>query len=147
MQGFAAGIHPGPTPDNKNVIHWPVFRLGANTMHRSVRPLAWLGLLLFLAPAHAADATFFFKDGDRVIMIGDSITEQYLYSSYVEMWTSTRFPSWDITFRNVGIGGDRSVGGNSRFKRDVLANKPTAMTVDFGMNDGGYKPFDEPGFK
>src|SRR5437868_2129621 len=116
-------------------------------MHRIVRHLAWLGLLLFLPPAQAADATFFFKDGDRVVMMGDSITEQYLYSSYVEMWTSTRFPSWDITFRNVGIGGDRSTGGNGRFKRDVLANKPTALTVDFGMNDGNYRMFEEPGSK
>ena len=90
---------------------------------------------------------FFFHDGDKVVMIGDSITEQHLYSSYVEMWVSTRFPAWKITFRNVGIGGDRSTGGNSRFKRDVLVHQPTNMTVDFGMNDGGYKPFDEAGFK
>jgi lysophospholipase L1-like esterase len=89
---------------------------------------------------------FFFRDGDRVVIIGDSITEQHLYSNYVEMWTVSRFPKWDITFRNVGIGGDRSTGGNNRFKRDVLVHKPTAMTVDFGMNDGNYRAFDEPGF-
>ncbi len=97
------------------------------------------------APATAAD--FFFKDGDVVVMIGDSITEQHLYSNYVEMWTVTRFPNWKLTFRNTGIGGDRSVGGNSRFARDVLRFKPTAMTVDFGMNDGGYRAFGEDTFK
>jgi lysophospholipase L1-like esterase len=86
---------------------------------------------------------FFFKDGDRIVIMGDSITEQHLYSNYVEMWTITRFPHWKLTFRNVGIGGDRSVGGNSRFKRDVLPYKATALTVDFGMNDGGYRPFDK----
>jgi lysophospholipase L1-like esterase len=86
---------------------------------------------------------FFFKDGDTIVMIGDSITEQHLYSNYVEMWTVSRFPLWKLTFRNVGIGGDRSPGGNGRFKRDVLPYKPTAMTVDFGMNDGGYRAFDE----
>lgn len=103
------------------------------------------GLSSFQNPASAQD--FFFKDGDRVVMIGDSITEQHLYSNYVEMWTVTRFPKWNITFRNVGIGGDRSVGGNSRFARDVLLHKPTAMTVDFGMNDGSYKEFSEQTFK
>lgn len=87
------------------------------------------------ASVRAAD--FFFKDGDVVVMIGDSITEQHLYSNYVEMWTITRFPNWKLTFRNVGIGGDRSTGGNGRFTRDVLLHKPTAMTVDFGMNDAG----------
>ena len=43
--------------------------------------------------------------------MGDSITEQHLYSNYVEMWTVSRFPQWKLTFRNAGIGGDRSVGG------------------------------------
>src|SRR5207245_2939430 len=81
------------------------------------------------------------------VIIGDSITEQHLYSNYVEMWTVSRFPSWNISFRNVGIGGDRSPGGNSRFARDVLAHKPTAMTVDFGMNDGGYQACNEAGYK
>ncbi len=40
-------------------------------------------LLLLAAPTCAED--FFFKDGDKVVMIGDSITEQYLYSTYVEL--------------------------------------------------------------
>ncbi|HEY3969174.1 MAG TPA: SGNH/GDSL hydrolase family protein [Planctomycetaceae bacterium] len=97
--------------------------------------------------ASASAADFFFKDGDTVVMIGDSITEQHLYSNFVEMWTVTRFPNWKLTFRNVGIGGDRSVGGNSRFARDVLRYKPTAMTVDFGMNDGGYRAFGEDTFR
>lgn len=102
-------------------------------------------LLLLATPAVAQD--YFFKDGDVVVMIGDSITEQHLYSNYVEMWAVTRHPQWTLTFRNTGIGGDRSTGGNGRFKRDVLAFKPTAMTVDFGMNDGGYGGFNENTFK
>jgi len=111
------------------------------------RILLALCLCLVIPSITRAQGQFFFKDGDRVVMIGDSITEQHLYSNYVEMWTTTRFPSWKITFRNVGISGDRSTGGNSRFKRDVASHKPTAMTVDFGMNDGNYRAFDEPGFK
>jgi lysophospholipase L1-like esterase len=89
---------------------------------------------------------FFLKDGDTVVMMGDSITEQLLYSNYVEMWAVSRFPAWKLTFRNVGIGGDRSVGGNGRFKRDVLAYKPTVLTVDFGMNDGRYGAFNPKNF-
>jgi lysophospholipase L1-like esterase len=106
--------------------------------------------LAWACAAGAADnpgASFFFRDGDRVVMMGDSITEQYLYSTYVELWTLTRFPSWNITFRNVGIGGDRSPGGNSRFTRDAVPLRPTAMTVDFGMNDGGYGGFNEGAFR
>ncbi len=112
-----------------------------------MRKLSLLVIVLagLTTPARAAD--FFFKDGDTVVMIGDSITEQYLYSSYVEMWTVTRFPAWKLTFRNTGIGGDTSGGGNGRFQRDVAAYHPTAMTVDFGMNDGGYTPFNEGRFR
>jgi lysophospholipase L1-like esterase len=107
---------------------------------------ALLSLTVPVLPAgekSAPDKKFFIKDGDTVVMMGDSITEQHLYSNYVEMWTVSRFPAWKLTFRNVGIGGDRSVGGNGRFKRDVLAYRPTVLTVDFGMNDGGYQPFNE----
>jgi lysophospholipase L1-like esterase len=108
----------------------------------------WCLIVVAVCGATSASAAdFFFKNGDTVVMIGDSITEQHLYSNYVEMWTVTRFPSWKLTFRNVGIGGDRSVGGNARFARDVLLYKPTAMTVDFGMNDGGYKVFGEDTFR
>ena len=44
-------------------------------------------------------------------------------------------------------GRPQCIGGNGRFKRYVPASRATAMTVDFGMNDGGYKPFDEATFK
>ena len=100
-------------------------------------------VMAVLSTASASAADFFFKDGDVVVMIGDSITEQHLYSNYVEMWTVSRFPKWKLTFRNVGIGGDTSGGGNGRFARDVLLHNPTAMTVDFGMNDGRYGGFSE----
>ena len=110
--------------------------------------MQWCVVAIAVCGAVSAQAAeFFFKDGDVVVMIGDSITEQHLYSNYVEMWTVTRFPNWKLTFRNVGIGGDRSPGGNNRFARDVLSHKPTAMTADFGMNDGGYGGFSENVFK
>ncbi len=101
-----------------------------------VRKFALLLVLLAAAPASAQE--FFLKKGDVVVVMGDSITEQRLYSNYLEIWSQTRFPSYNLVFRNVGIGGDRSTGGNNRFKRDVLPFKPTVLTVDFGMNDGNY---------
>ncbi|MCE9611470.1 MAG: SGNH/GDSL hydrolase family protein [Chthoniobacter sp.] len=103
------------------------------TFNRLSSTAVWL--LFALQPGNAAD--FALKDGDRVVMIGDSITEQHLHSSYVEAWTLTRFPAWDVKFVNSGIGGDTGPGGNNRFKRDVLPYGPTAMTVNFGMNDAG----------
>ena len=94
-----------------------------------------LTLLVAAWPCTAAE--FFLKDRDKVVMMGDSITAQHMYSSYVEAWAMTRFPAWDLRFFNVGIGGDGAPGGNNRFKRDVLAYAATVMAVAFGMNDAG----------
>lgn len=96
---------------------------------------AAVSLCLAAFPCTAAE--FFLKNGDKVVMMGDSITEQHLYSTYLEAWALTRFPAWDLRFFNVGIGGDGAPGGSQRFKRDVLAFGATAMTVNFGMNDCG----------
>ncbi len=41
---------------------------------------------------------FFLKDNDSVVFIGDSITEQHLYTNFVETWVNTRFPDWKLTF-------------------------------------------------
>lgn len=97
------------------------------------------------APALAADPPkdFFFQPKDRVVFLGDSITEQYQYSSDIELYLTTRFPKADIFFLNAGIGGDTANGGAGRFQTQVLAEKPTKVTINFGMNDAGYGAFNE----
>jgi lysophospholipase L1-like esterase len=107
-------------------------------MRTRCRPWLLAGLAFLAAAPTVSAQSFFLKKGDVVVVMGDSITEQRLYSNYLELWSQTRFPSYNLVFRNVGIGGDRSTGGNARFKRDVLTHKPTVLTVDFGMNDGNY---------
>ena len=51
---------------------------------------------------------FQIRDGDRVVFLGDSITEQRLYTTYIEAYALTRYPTWKLSFRNVGWGGDTS---------------------------------------
>lgn len=99
--------------------------------------------LLAAFPLAAAEKPFFFQKDDRVIFLGDSITEQYQYSNFIELYITTRFPEWHVSFLNAGIGGDTANGGAGRFQKHVLAEKPTAVTIDFGMNDGGYGSFNE----
>src|SRR2546421_6508264 len=97
----------------------------------------------FASPTSAAESeeNFFFRPGDRIVFLGDSITEQYQYSTDIELYLTTRFPTGNFTFLNAGIGGDTANGGAGRFKNHVLAEKPTAVTINFGMNDGGYGAF------
>jgi lysophospholipase L1-like esterase len=104
--------------------------------------LAALVAAVVLAPAaRADDKDFFFKPNDRVVFLGDSITEQYQYSNYIELYLTTRMPKGNFTFLNAGIGGDTANGGAGRFQSHVLNEKPTAVTINFGMNDGGYGKF------
>ena len=98
----------------------------------------------------AADA-FALRDGDRVVFYGDSITDQRRYTSFVETYVVTRFPKLDIRFVHSGWGGDRVSGGGGgpidvRVWRDVLPYNPTVVTIMLGMNDGGYRAFDQTAF-
>ncbi len=125
----------------------------------------WVATVGLAARVMAAD--FFIQDGDRVVFLGDSITEQRLYTTYIEAYALTRHPQWQLTFRNVGWGGDtawlrqRSHPDEAKLfaadeaaqqtmvddavgrglGRDVLPLKPTVVTIDFGMNDHSYQAF------
>jgi lysophospholipase L1-like esterase len=95
-----------------------------------------------------AQGGFYLKDGDRVVFYGDSITDQRLYTTFVETFVVTRFPKLNVIFVHSGWGGDRVTGGagggiDLRLERDVLPYRPTVVTIMLGMNDGRYRPFDE----
>ena len=83
------------------------------------------------------------KAGDRLVFLGDSITEQKVHTRYVMNYFTLRYPGLDVTFRNAGVSGDTAPGGLGRLQRDVLGLKPTVVTICFGMNDGGYSAFDQ----
>ncbi len=101
------------------------------------------------AQAPAPAGQFFFRDGDRAQITGDSITQGKTYSTLVESYVLSRFPTWKITFRNTGWSGDtmglRTRGGLDKgFTRDIEPLQSTAVTIDFGMNDarGGQNGLD-----
>ena len=80
------------------------------------------------------------KAGDRVVFLGDSITEQRIHTRYVMNYFTLRYPGVDITFRNAGIGGDSAGGGLGRLQRDVLSQKPTVVTICFGWWRNSRRP-------
>lgn len=106
-------------------------------------PLFFLGMMASLSPLRAestADTSFFFRDGDQAMILGDSITEQRQYSTLLESFVLSRFPNWKISFRNTGWSGD-TMGLSTRggiekgFERDLAPLQPTVATITFGMND------------
>jgi lysophospholipase L1-like esterase len=115
---------------------------------------AFMALALFLAFATSlkAEGPFAIKEGDRIVFYGDSITDQRLYTTFVETYIVTRFPSLNVSFVHSGWGGDRVTGGGGgpidrRLARDVFAYNPTVVTVMLGMNDASYRAFDQKIFE
>lgn len=103
-------------------------------------------LLLLLLPAHmlvySADTPLVLKKGDRLAVVGDSITEQKLYSKYIETYLAACAPQLEIRTIQLGWGGEAAGGFAGRMDNDLVPWKPNVITTCYGMNDGGYKPFE-----
>jgi len=96
--------------------------------------------LMTLASLQAAPVL---KTADRVAVIGDSITEQKLYSKFIELYLTVCVPQLDIRCFQFGWGGESASGFLRRMDNDLAVFKPTVATTCYGMNDGGYRRYEE----
>ena len=88
-------------------------------------------------------AELMIKDGDRVAITGDSITEQKLYSCYIEAYLLACSGLKDVKTFNFGCSGENAMRFAARMETDTWSWKPTVITTCYGMNDGGYVRYDE----
>lgn len=79
-----------------------------------------------------------FKEGERAVFLGNSITDGGHYHSFIWLYYMTRFPDMPIRVFNGGIGGDTAFDMNKRLDGDIFSKEPTSLMVTFGMNDSGY---------
>ncbi len=79
----------------------------------------------------------------RVAVIGDSITEQKLYSKYLECYLLACTGRDDITVFQFGWSGERADGFANRLANDLGVFHPTVATTCYGMNDGSYQPYND----
>ena len=79
--------------------------------------------------------------GQTVVFLGDSITWQNLYATYIEQYFSVRYPGKKFRFINRGVRGDTAAEAIARLERDVVPDQPDLVLVMLGMNDGGYKGY------
>jgi len=103
--------------------------------------LLFLGLLWPLVFLTVAPAAPLLERGQRLVFLGDSITQQQIYTRYVMSYFALRHPDLEVTFRNAGISGDDAEGGIMRLNDDVLGAKPNVVSICFGMNDARYGEF------
>ena len=97
------------------------------------------------APLKApAPAGLLLQPGDRLAIIGDSITEQRMYSRLIETYLTVCVPELKITARQFGWSGETAEGFLHRMTNDCLRFSPTVATLCYGMNDHRYRAYDEP---
>ena len=88
---------------------------------------------------------FWIQDGDKVLFIGDSITDcgrreraVPLGDGYVSMFTelaTAKYPERNVEWVNMGIGGNRTTHLKERWQADVLDRKPDRLSIKIGIND------------
>lgn len=112
------------------------------------RLFLWIVALGCLAtiPTYAVEPKLELKDGDRIVLIGDTLIERDQKHGYLETILSLQNPDKNLIFRNLGWSGDTVYGdaragfgiqadGFRQLKEHVLALKPTVLLVGYGMNE------------
>ena len=83
------------------------------------------------------------RQGDRLAICGDSITEQKMYSRLMEDYLTMCAPELKVTVRQYGWSGERAQGFLARMTNDCLRFKPTVATTCYGMNDHEYRAYED----
>lgn len=104
---------------------------------------ARLSAILLAAAAWLPAADPVFKAGDRIAVIGDSITEQKLYSRFIEVYVLASSGVVDLDVAQFGWGGERAGGWAGRSLKSINWFKPTVATTCYGMNDGTYRAYND----
>src|SRR4026208_294146 len=111
---------------------------------------ASLSFLLLSFSSHSAPTgakvPFEFLDGDRVVLLGDTLIEREQEYGYLEQRLTIEFPSRHVIFRNLGWSSDTPAGdsragfdfdkpgkGFEKLKAHLAATQPTVVILGYGM--------------
>jgi lysophospholipase L1-like esterase len=107
----------------------------------------WVCLALASVPCSIEAAEPFpLHNGDRVVLVGNTLIEREQQYGYWETALTVRFADCNITFRNLGWSGDTVWGearagfdtakeGFERLVKQTLALKPTVIILGYGSNE------------
>jgi len=110
-------------------------------IHNSKTTIVTLVLIMLtIATAAVAQDIPGLRQGDFIAICGDSITEQRLYSVYIQDYLLMCRPAANLRTLQAGWSGEQAPGFQKRMENDVLMLGPNVATTCYGMNDGGYSP-------
>ncbi|HTU88911.1 MAG TPA: SGNH/GDSL hydrolase family protein [Gemmataceae bacterium] len=97
-------------------------------------------LLTWPIAAPGADAKAVpLKKGDRIVFLGDSITEGGVrpkgYVTLIKKSLTEKHKDLSLKVIGAGISGNKVPDLQRRLERDVLAKKPTVVMIYIGIND------------
>lgn len=88
-------------------------------------------------PIFNATPDLLFKDGDTVMFLGDSITHNGKWHTFIRNFYLSSYPERRISYINSGVTGDSTGTVLARMDEDVLQHRPTVVVVLLGMNNTG----------
>ena len=108
--------------------------------------------------AAEAPAPFSLGDGDRVVLLGDTLIEREGRHGFIEERMAAAWPEAEVSFRNLGWSGDTPdgisrgwmEGDQDRFeelKRQLTDASPTVLVIGYGTASALEKEFDVDAFR
>jgi len=96
-------------------------------------------MIAFTVPTACTAADEPLKKGDKIIFLGDSITQQGVgktgYVTVIKNTLAEKNKDLAVEVIGAGISGNKVPNLQSRLKDDVLAKKPTIVVIYIGIND------------
>jgi lysophospholipase L1-like esterase len=108
-----------------------------NSKHSIVLPVIMMLIMAIAAAAARAQDKPRLQEGDFVAICGDSITEERIYSVYMQDYLLMCQPAAKLRTLQAGWDGETAPGFLRRMEYDVLPLGPNVATTCYGMNDGG----------
>jgi lysophospholipase L1-like esterase len=98
-----------------------------------------LCVLVVPCSTFAADNTLALKKGDRIVFLGDSITQAGVgekgYVTLIKNALAEKHKDLGIEVIGAGISGNKVPDLQKRLQKDVLDKKPTVVVIYIGIND------------
>jgi lysophospholipase L1-like esterase len=108
-------------------------------MFRPLRPVLIAACAVCAVPAFAAEPTVRLKKGERIVFLGDSITQAGAgkggYVTLVRDTLEVKHKELDIEVIGAGISGNKVPDLQRRVEKDVIAKKPSLVFIYIGIND------------
>ncbi len=123
--------------------------------------LVALSIFLGLQVSVVAQVDSISQDIKRIVFLGNSITYNGKFVSYLDAYLTLRYPDEDLEIINIGLPSETVSGlselghADGQFPRPDLRERldrvlkqlePDLIIANYGMNDGIYLPFDEERF-